>query len=312
MSESICDQLKKNESFVAFIDVLGFKEMVKRNDPKIDIFFSVVEQELESFATKLLDIGFSNRNRQFNYIIISDSVILTAPSKPEKLRHVSFGHLIWAIKTIQLQLAKNDIWIRGAISYGPTYFSKAKKQVVGQGFIDAYLLAENVANFPRVIIEPSIVGELGFDSIKEFIFQFNNGFWFTDEDEAGDLVKHNRYRSDLFDWSSLHIGSTSKVPQDIALFIDFLTTLYSVFGEQTYDSSKLVELETTVGYINSNLMISSSTYPKYRFLADYIKEIYYRVGINEDIQRVLARLIDEGDETEAKRLKSLVKRITNL
>lgn len=144
-------------SFVAFLDVLGFKEMVMKksdeNKLKLEKFFSKV---LEAFEI------FSHDKAELKKLIISDSIILVVEDKK-----VHFETLLKAIRNLQAWLAIEGIWIRGAISHGEINFDEPNKIVYGSGYIKAYLL-EQKAEYPRVIIDPSLITMISANG-REFL-----------------------------------------------------------------------------------------------------------------------------------------------
>jgi hypothetical protein len=168
------DKIIYSNSYVAFLDVLGFKNMVfsqkKSDKDKLDSYFKIVHQTigyLQGIKTK----------REIGYIVISDSIILTMPqgeNRDEMMNNLR--ELCVAIGVLQSNLALNDIWMRGAISSGKTYFNRANNQIVGPAYITAYELEQNKAIFPRVILDSKIIRELNFTSSSDLINSINRGY----------------------------------------------------------------------------------------------------------------------------------------
>ncbi|MGJ8685657.1 MAG: hypothetical protein ACSHWW_13585 [Nonlabens sp.] len=153
-------KLKENlkEQYIAFLDVLGFKELVnKRNTESLEIYFNSVRDSLNIIG---------NEKRNIKSLLISDSTILISPDTKK-----DFKTLLRAVQTIQSTLAQKGIWLRGAISYGEVYFDENSNLVVGKGLVKAYLL-ESEAIYPRVIIDPSLVLKIAEDR-TEFISFLN-------------------------------------------------------------------------------------------------------------------------------------------
>jgi hypothetical protein len=129
--------------YVAFLDVLGFKELVyARRIGELEMYFDTISVTLDVLK---------NDKRHIKSLLISDSTILISPDSTD-----DFKTLLRAVQTIQAKLALKNIWIRGGISYGEVYFDQGSNIVVGKGLIDAYLL-ESQAKFPRVIIDTTII-----------------------------------------------------------------------------------------------------------------------------------------------------------
>ncbi|HRN40654.1 MAG TPA: hypothetical protein PK649_01110 [Vicingus sp.] len=190
--------------YVAYLDVLGFKELVnKRNTNTLKAYFDTIKNVLN-----LIRIDKKN----IESLLVSDSTILISPDSKE-----DFKTLLRAVQTIQFELVKQDIWIRGAISYGEVYFDQESNLIVGKGLVNAYLL-ESSAKFPRVIIDTSIIPKIADDRQEffEFVNPDNTNFrndklklvhnWhkFTDEDNFYVSYAH-RIILDSIEKRNLHL-----------------------------------------------------------------------------------------------------------
>lgn len=235
--------VKYKKGFVAFIDLLGFKEMIYNANPvnneKVENYLNIVDEQLK----KLDELN------NFKSIVISDSIILSMEISENDIdgNIGTLSLLCNAIKIIQQNLAKKDIWIRGAISYGDIYFDNERKQVIGEGYINAYLLESNYAIYPRVILDNKIVKFLQFKSSEDCISGIN-GF--------GEKILYSwkRNASSIVDIDKVING----IKKDIPLFIDFIEGLNE---SEIYEISLLI-----ISNANKNI----KTYPKYLWLAQYI------------------------------------------
>lgn len=146
-------KINYKEKIVLFVDVLGFSNLVFNEDSsKIQDYFSYVNAEFHAHLKK----------RRFNYLIFSDSLVISADKSNENL-----SELIFLVGKIQYELFIKGILIRGAISLGNLYINKTKNIIVGPGLINAYNL-ENVAKYPRIIIDRKIIPEFSKSS-QQFI-----------------------------------------------------------------------------------------------------------------------------------------------
>lgn len=134
---------KFEDQFVAFLDVMGFSNLVSQNNlEQLDRYFYYVNEIL----TKLKET-----NSRIDFLSISDSIIIVSPDGEMGLKQI-----IRTIKDIQLTLLRKKILLRGALSYGPVFFDNKNNILVGKGYIKAYKL-EGQAIYPRVIIDPYII-----------------------------------------------------------------------------------------------------------------------------------------------------------
>jgi Neuraminidase (sialidase) len=177
-------ELNYEKSYVAFLDVLGFKQLVyskKQEDKeKIELYLKTVSEVLNGFKR-------IPSKKIIGSIVISDSIILTVPFGDNKTEQIfNLRQLCIAILSLQRKLLVRDIWIRGAISYGDTYFDNVNNQIVGSAYVDAYLLEEKMAKYPRVILDNRIIKELNCHNASCLINQINqipiNDFQFYTKD----------------------------------------------------------------------------------------------------------------------------------
>ncbi len=237
--------------FVCFLDVLGFREYVMNNkQEKIDKYFTTISDLKKSILNirSKKDIGF---------IIISDSVILSLPMEDGFENNIrNIRTLCVAIQKIQFELALENIWIRGAISFGDAYFNKDQNQIVGKAYIKSYDLENRVAVFPRVIIDSNLIYELQYEENAAFINYVNNKGSKTGEEY--DVEKHNV----LFDWYSprRNNSSNNKLIKDVSLFIDYLAPAF-----KSMDSFRFI-----VQNIKENIYKDNVVYLKFKWVLDYL------------------------------------------
>ncbi|MFW2598909.1 hypothetical protein ACN9JZ_05210 [Aliarcobacter butzleri] len=251
------DRIKYTNSFVAFLDVLGFKNLVfsskAESKEKLNIYFNVVERAIEYLKgiREKIEIG---------YIVISDSIILTIPqseNNDEKIENLR--QLCIAVGFLQVTLSVEDIWLRGAISSGETYFDKTNNQIIGPAYINAYLLEENLAKYPRVILDNKIIKELKFTNSQDFIDEIN-------QKSSNYLNFENCGKYILFDWN---IKDNNNLEKDIPLFIDYL----SFFLKNDENHNKHEIMEQVIINIENNIYNNTSLYEKFKWLSIYFSEL---------------------------------------
>jgi hypothetical protein len=149
---------KKEKSFdktyVALLDILGFKELANSNDHETlkDIYVNfdsvlrralVLFQEKNSNGETILDFT----EVKVNSLIISDSIILWT----EDLKYNSFFNLLLTVRAILSEGMRCGIPLRGALVVGPlsvmeerleSNLDNLKLTCIGKSIVEAYLLAE--------------------------------------------------------------------------------------------------------------------------------------------------------------------------
>lgn len=161
---------KFEKRFVAFIDILGFKEHVN-NDPEslqtlIDILYEI--RDLQSD----FDIQYKSRDDgsgggvypYLDIISFSDNIIITAPLEHIKIENgleslyhqVIFVKFLVTISELYKKFLQHRIALRGAVSIGDVYYDHEKNIIVGS-IIEAIDAESKIAIYPRVIICNSLL-----------------------------------------------------------------------------------------------------------------------------------------------------------
>jgi hypothetical protein len=266
-------EINYEKSFVAFLDVLGFKQMVQlRDQEKINKYFGIVN----SAVNYLKNIP---SKREIGSIVISDSIILTVPCSENESENLDkLRQLCIAVGLIQQNLAIEGIWLRGAISCGDTYFNSDENQIVGPAYINSYLLEEKLAINPRVILDSKLIPELQFKNASQLIDSINKS-------DDGGLEYSNWGSRILFEWTDSVGKPVKEIPQDLPLFIDYLSPLL--------EKRETRILKKVLKNIQENMYLDSRVYGKYRWLADYTKALAHRAKLNDhEIEQSLAFDLD--------------------
>lgn len=258
--------------FVAFLDILGFKNIVNMSRKpdglsKLNEIFNTIDEEIEELKSipAKSDIG---------YITISDSIILSIPETGNRDTDVNIlRQLCIAIGLIQKNLAKKNIWLRGAISSGDIYFDSIRNQVVGPAYVSAYTLQETIAKNPRVIVDSKIIRELAYTSASDLIEGVNAA-------TSSGLRYQNWISPVLFPWDNYNEGAGRHITHDVPLFIDYLSPFLAGETDSLINLVKNIEL---------NLYDNIKVYDKYRWVADYLITIINKYGVTDNPDIVKAK-----------------------
>ena len=140
-------KIKYTKSIVAFIDVLGFTNLI----------YSQRNESIENYYNYIITDFQANLKSNFKYTLISDSIVIYSNYSEE-----NFFNLCKALSSIQAKLLFLRVIVRGGISFGNLYTNKKNNIIVGEGLVKAYKL-ESLAFYPRIIID------------REFIRDFSAG-----------------------------------------------------------------------------------------------------------------------------------------
>ncbi|MGL5981950.1 MAG: hypothetical protein ACRCZR_01370 [Cetobacterium sp.] len=163
---------------VAFIDILGFKQMVidsekDGNEEKIQS----IDKALEFFKkfkgktfkySELIDIEEDAQKKgvenfrinellEINYF--SDSIIISVKVEKERINEILSTFIVY-IAALGNLLIKNGILIRGGIDMGNLIHKNGK--VFGSALIKAYNLESAIAIYPRIIISKNLLQKLNY------------------------------------------------------------------------------------------------------------------------------------------------------
>lgn len=238
--------MEYSDYFVAFLDVLGFKELVLSQDR------AKVTQYLEKTKSIIDEIRKIKARRKLSAITISDSIILSIPFGAEKEENISnLRQLCVAIQKIQFELALEKIWVRGAISFGDAFISDEENQIVGPAYINAYSLEKTVAVYPRVILDNRLIDQFDMRSAQGLIDAIN---------APGRNPEYCPARSNiLYEW--YHQGAIKYgLERDVAFFIDFMIFCFT----------KEDALPKVIVNLEQSMYKNGTAYPKYRWLVDYL------------------------------------------
>lgn len=147
-------EIQYESRIVAFVDVLGFSNLVySATTEKISKYFSFVEGDFKDAVAK----------HGFRFLIISDSVVLSAPDTKESLKTT-----IKVLYRLQQKLLEEEgILVRGGLSWGQLHMSDTNNVIVGPGLINAYRL-EASAKYPRIIVDRSLIPR-HYTGTEEFV-----------------------------------------------------------------------------------------------------------------------------------------------
>lgn len=170
------DNLTYEERIIAFIDILGFRNLVNEtvekdfvNQAKLTSLvkaLNLINEEFESLI-RAGELPYS-----FMITYFSDSIVLSLP----KVNTVGLLSVFEVLKRIQIKLVNFEILLRGGIVVGKVIHQP--NFILGPAMIEAYDLESKSALYPRITIDPDIMEILvrqsemtdELYSVKEFDF----------------------------------------------------------------------------------------------------------------------------------------------
>ena len=147
------------ERFVAFLDIMGFKDRVARND------HNDVLKELEVFQSNISQYVSYHREANIQIALFSDSILIYSQNNSKDSLH-ALADITSHIMMYAIQQEK-PIPLKGAIAAGRMTCNQTKQLYFGQALIDAYLLEENVKYY-GVLVHHSAESYLQLAEFPEF------------------------------------------------------------------------------------------------------------------------------------------------
>lgn len=138
------------EYYIAYMDLLGYKEYFKENPDTVADFFNEIKKAI-SQAKESISIS-----KKVEYRLFSDNIVIFTEVKQDKYEKMS-GLLTLLIIVAQVQrdfVLDHNLFLRGGITQGQMCVDE--EFLFGQGLIDAVLM-EETACYPRVLISDKIV-----------------------------------------------------------------------------------------------------------------------------------------------------------
>ena len=155
--------MKSEVRIIAFLDILGFKELIEYSERENDY------TKLSNLITKSTKVfNMLNAMKDFQLTQFSDSFVLSCKSLEMGDSIVFIMHLR---DLIDLFLSEN-ILLRGGVTIGKVIHTK--KILMGPAMNRAYELESRFANCPRVIIDKDL-----FDYWETCLYEYNVENMFT-------------------------------------------------------------------------------------------------------------------------------------
>ncbi|MFI3250019.1 MAG: hypothetical protein R3Y07_03560, partial [Eubacteriales bacterium] len=158
------EELKQDEYFVAFLDILGYSNKLKKlSDSDADIYLENIREILTSKHLERLkksitrDFSFKSMDlAEFEFRLFSDNILIfikKTSDNNDNLRNC-FALLKIVMSIQKYAFTKKHILLRGGIASG--LFKPEQDFVFGKALIRAYEL-EQLAIYPRIILEKTEV-----------------------------------------------------------------------------------------------------------------------------------------------------------
>ncbi len=187
------DNFQYDRRHVAFLDILGFSRLMddshvsEKYARNLHHVFSIILYETESIFFEgehiedegVFEFEFSRpADSRCQITTVSDAIVIslpeysTADSICPRGRLLQLLQLLECVADVQAFLAAFGVLCRGGLTVGPLYHGR--DIVLGQGLVSAYRLESKKAQYPRVVIDKSVVEILLNDALPTRVAGFRN------------------------------------------------------------------------------------------------------------------------------------------
>jgi hypothetical protein len=174
-------KIKYQGTLLAYIDIIGFKDKVKNSlerDDQLQTIYHIFQSQINNIKhtknqVKNPDIDFSHPLRNLKIHSFSDHIVISSIGFDSNI----LRGLLHVVTHFLYEAIDRYYFFRGSVVFDNNYSSK--DIIFGPALIKAYEIENNLANWPRIVVDISIIKKLSKKDVELF---FNNYYFITDND----------------------------------------------------------------------------------------------------------------------------------
>lgn len=152
------------EYLIAYLDLLGVKNNIKEDlfDDYLNLLDKIYEESIHYIKT----IVKNTELRDIKIKIFSDNIIFAYPLENNQAKNINnlIVPFIILITAFQYHCLKYGEILRGGITIDKLYIDD--KFVYGNGLLNAYYIEDNIAIYPRIIIDNKVLKRITDQGFK--------------------------------------------------------------------------------------------------------------------------------------------------
>lgn len=172
------------ETFIAFFDVLGFKEIINNNDlPEMKRLFGHLLRDTQTALSGETFVQLNQgtivpdlKNQKVNCLHISDSIVFWTNGQTEE----DFKELVSVCYSFYWRSLQTTFPLRGCLTYGEIDFNPDtirttggvnfyNYSLIGKGLVDAYLKAESI-EYAGCLLDKLAIKKVSDKLINDLIY----------------------------------------------------------------------------------------------------------------------------------------------
>ena len=193
MGNNLLGNIVLEKYFIAYIDVLGYKEYVYSGENNALHLSQTIRKTIDFINARNVEAKQLDDEYVYKFRCFSDNFILCS----EKHDNSLIEDIAW----LQFNLALDNVFVRGSFSFGELHFDN--DFIFGKGIINAHKLESSIAIYPRVVVDSKYL--LGNKDIPNGAIVITEGFghFKTDFDGAVfiDYLNIVKLKCDIGHWS---------------------------------------------------------------------------------------------------------------
>lgn len=276
------DLLDTQNSLIAFIDILGFRNIIENYDANrtsriLKTLHHTMERALAMTVIPVSQIDTAHQQtlkfRQF-----SDCICISNPfyDNPEQFI-VEFGIIATALRIYQYLMMSADFFVRGGFAIG-SFFSD-ENMIFSGGLVKAYDLEHNEAIYPRILIHTNIAKKFDFKSQSTIISILNlQRCLLYDEDEGEGKIFLNPFE---ITWgiepesrnaiTAEYLATLEILQNQLEESVDFQTNLEAISSHaNSFEKMSLVVIRMHIKANITKFEDDERTRAKYEWLLDLL------------------------------------------
>lgn len=280
---------------IGYFDILGYKNIIKEKTYKesaliliFDFIYSMIKKTEKAFFGKMKIYSFS------------DNFLMCAEYKSKVDYYYNIKTMVSFMELIQTRiLGYFGFLIRGCILDGNLYLGD--NFIYGKGMVDAYNLENNIAKYPRIILDRKMMIKL-YNMIKNSLSSFRNDrnefnekltllnmFEYYERYHLGILLKESkisklwyRIETENRNWISIQKDFDSQYYVDYFQFLDYLNRTCRKKEAQMLFYRSVVSICTNMEDIND-----ANVLDKYLWSCKYINKYLVKFGYKKITEEML-------------------------
>lgn len=199
----------------AFIDILGFKELVEGKNKKSANEIHRLFSRIQNNYSKRFDFEINKTPSNVNFTHFSDTIVLSS----NQIDAYNFEGILLAIILMQISLILDEgALLRGACSLNDLFHSE--NALFGKALNDAYDLETKSAIYPRIILPKDLIDELfGSENSMQFHRILNAGY-LTKDNDGHWYIDYIMVRPELFSQRIIYAEYSNKIEELIDTHIN--------------------------------------------------------------------------------------------